>query len=375
MGAARSWAKYIGLFLLCLLLLWGIWRLIQSSPLPEAPTPMAVRKGDIIHVKAGSALSRRLIIEPVILSKLPHIIEVPAELSAAPGQDVKIYPPVTGRLTDILVQPGQNVQKGEILGRLLSGDLAQAQTDYQKAEAALKLAQLTYQRTKAVTVAGGSSVKDVQAARNDLAQAVAEAARAERRLEAMGGGHNNATNRGFLITAPVKGIVSSITAGSGQQVTDTSNVLMDIVDISSLWVVAHIPENLLPQLRPNMVLSASFEGQTCSGPVTSQSPVLQSDTRRVDIYLRCENGDGKLRPGQFATATISVPEREQLVLPKTALVMNNEAVTIMVETAPDMYRRRQITLSYDEGPNVRIISGLKAGERVITHGAILLNDY
>lgn len=375
MGGARSLAKYCGLSVLCLLGLWGVWYLIKPETLPDAASPMAVRQGEIIHVKAGSPLSKRLVVEPVTLSKLPHLIEVPAELTAAPGHDVKIYPPVTGRITDIIVQPGQTVQKGEILGRMLSGDLAQAQSDQQKAAAALKLAQLNYDRIKAVMVAGGSALKDIQSARNDLAQAQAEARRAEHHLEALDGGPNNATNNGFLITAPVDGVVSSITAGLGQQVTDTSNPIMELVDLSSLWVVAHIPEALLPQLRPNMVLSASFDGQNCSGPVTGRNPVVQNDTRRTDLYLRCENRGGTLHPGQFTTAIISIPERQQLILSKTALVMNNEAVTVMIETASDTYRRRQITISYDEGPNVRIVDGLKAGERVVTHGAILLNDY
>ncbi|QHI96202.1 efflux RND transporter periplasmic adaptor subunit [Aristophania vespae] len=375
MVGSRSLAKAFGLFILVILCLWGLWRVIQRPTLPAPSAPMITRVGTALHVRADSSLSKRLIVEPVIVATLPHLIEVPAELTPAPGHDVNIYSPVTGRIINIAVQPGQTVQKGEILARVLSGDLAQARSDQKKAQAALNFARLTYNRTKAVMAAGGNAVKDMQSAHNDLIQAEAEANRAQQHLEAIGEGRNDdAAHHGLLITSPVNGVISSVNIGKGQQITDISNALMSVVDLSDVWVSAHVPENLIPQLRPNMTLTANFDGQTCSGPVTSQSPVLHNDTRRIDLYLRCANPDNNLRPGQFTTASISVPERQQILLPKTALVMNNDAVTVMVETAPHVYRRRQIEISYDEGPNVRVISGLKAGEHVITHGAILLND-
>ena len=54
--------------------------------------------------------------------------------------------------------------------------------------------------------------------------------------------------------------------------------------------------------------------------------------------------------------------------------MNNDQVSVFVETAPGTFRRREVTINYDEGDDVLVLSGLSAGERVVTSGAILLND-
>ncbi|MXV45201.1 efflux RND transporter periplasmic adaptor subunit [Saccharibacter sp. 17.LH.SD] len=359
------------LFLLVVLGGWEIWRGTHHSDLAQRAAPMLSRDGDAIRVRADSTLHDRLKIEAVTVNSLPRHLDLPAQIITVPGRSVNIYTPVTGRMADIRVQPGQVVQKGEVLGILYSGDLAQAWADQRKAQATLTLTRKAYKRATAVLSAGGNAVKDMQSARNDLEQAEAEASRAKERLNAL-----NATGaEGYQpLIAPFTGIVGSISVGMGQNVTDATSALMTLVDISDVWIAASAPETSLPLLRSDMTLSATFAGQTCNGPVTTRDPVLRTDTRRLNLYLRCDNSQGLLHPGQFTTASLSVPDRTQLLVPKTALLMNNDEISVFVETAPNVYHRRVVTVSYDEGDNVRVQSGLTAGERIITHGAILLND-
>lgn len=90
--------------------------------------------------------------------------------------------------------------------------------------------------------------------------------------------------------------------------------------------------------------------------------------------VACSNPDMALRPNMFANATIDVSQPPMIMVPKTALLMNNDKLTVFVEIAPRQFQRRPVDVSYDEGESVRVLSGLKAGERVVTRGAILLND-
>ena len=361
-----------GIILIALLLLWGAWSLLPHRTIETAPPPAVTHDGGLLRVRSGGPLDGQLTIEPVQETLSPHQVELPAQIITPPGQSVDIHSPVVGRLANLYVQTGQHVQKGDILAILYSGDLAQAWSDDHKAQATLTLTRQAYRRAVGVLNAGGNAVKDMQSAKNDLEQAQAEATRARLRLQALG----TDGNAGYQpLFAPVSGIVTSVSTGVGQNVTDMTAVLMNVSNVDTVWVQASLPDTLLPMLGTTMTLDAPFPGQACHGPVTSLDGTVHTDTRRLNLYLRCNNPQGILRPGQFTTATLNITQQAQPILPKTALLMDNDQVSVFVETSPNTYRRRFITISYEEGESVRILSGLKAGERIITHGAILLNDY
>lgn len=361
-----------GTALIILLLAWGAWSLMPQRIIETAPPPAVTHDGDLLRIRAGGPLDGQLMVEPVTETLSPHQVALPAQVITSPGQSVDIHSPVVGRVANLYVQTGQHVQKGDVLAILYSGDLAQAWSDDRKAQAALTLARQAYRRAVGVLNVGGNAVKDMQSAKNDLEQAQAEATRAHLRLQALG----TDGNAGYQpLVAPVSGIVTSVSTGVGQNVTDMTAALMNVSNLDTVWVQASLPESLLPMLGTTMTLDAAFPSQHCNGPVTSQDGTIHTDTRRLNLYLRCNNLQGTLRPGQFTTATLNITQQSQPLLPKTALLMDNDQVSVFVETAPNAYRRRFITISYEEGESVRVLSGLKAGERIITHGAILLNDY
>lgn len=365
-----------------LLIGWLAWRVLHSPPPIAPPPPQLTRDGALLHVRPGSTLQKILRVQPVPVLALPRQIALPAQIVSAPGKSVTVYAPVTGRIVALRVHAGQKVKQGEVLALMVSGEAALAVADQRKAQAALTLAQAAYQRAKGVLAAGGNAVKDMQSARADLETAQAEAWRAQIRLTTLGLPAPGVEPQYFPITAPVSGVVGNVltafgqnVVGMGQNVTDMSVPLMTVTALDDVLVSASAPQDLIGAFRPDMTLTADFGTQRCTGPVTSQDPALGEDTRRLNLYLRCPNPRGELHPGAFTTASLSVPERMQAMLPKTALLMSNDLVTVFLEVAPDTYRRQNVTVSYDEGDDVRVVSGVKKGERVVTRGAILLNDY
>lgn len=362
----------IGTSLLVFIIFLGLWALTPHRVIESSPPPAVTHDGELLRIRAGGPLDGRLTVEPIGTALTPHQVALPAQIIAAPGQTIDIHSPVVGRVASLHVQTGQHVQAGDSLATLYSGDLAQAWSDSRKAQSALTLARNAYRRAVGVLAAGGNAVKDMQSAQNDLKQAEAEAHRAQQRLQALG---TNGDEGSQPLIAPFSGVVTAISTGVGQNVTDMTAALMTISNIDTVWVQASLPESLLPMLGTTMTLEAPFPGQTCSGPVTAQDPAFRTDTRRMNLYLRCNNPQERLHPGQFTTATLNIAQKAQPLLPKTALLMDNDQISVFIEVAPKTYRRRYVTISYEEGDSVRILSGLTTGERVITHGAILLNDY
>ncbi|QDH15116.1 efflux RND transporter periplasmic adaptor subunit [Oecophyllibacter saccharovorans] len=358
-------------------LFWGAWHIFHVTPSPTPPPPQLTRDGDFLHVRPGSALQKILLVEPVPMLNLPRKVPLPAQLISPPGKKVNLYPPVLGKIVSLNVRPGQLVRKGDVMLTLLPIDGAQVVADARKAQAELTLAQQNYQRARGVLAVGGTALKDLQAAQAALEEAEAEYQRAQQAMVAIGARTHGPDAHILPVTSPISGIVSNIGVGVGQNVTnlDLTGPLLTVTDLSEVWLSASVPQDMLDLFRPGMKLTADFSGHHCGGPVIAQEPALAEDTRRLNIFLACPNPDSSLRPGAFTTALLSVPERSVVMLPKTSLLMSNDLTTVFLEVAPNTYRRQVVTVSYDEGDNVRVLAGVYKGARVVVRGAILLNDY
>ncbi|MFT8807915.1 efflux RND transporter periplasmic adaptor subunit [Gluconobacter sp.] len=377
MRVTRVGALAIGLLCLAILLVFVLRLRTPHPPIATAEPPMVTQLHGRFVVREGSPLEKRLIVQAVESLSRGHGLLLPAQVMTEPDRQVNVYAPVTGRITGVSVHLGQRVRRGQVLATIAAGDLDQAWADDTRARAALDFARRAYTRAQGVQAIGGNAVKDLESARNDLAQAQAEAERTQRRLQVLGARPGYSAQGQAPLVSPVDGVVSMTTMAPGENITDPTAIQMTVLDLSEVWIAAAIPQDSLAQISDGNVLSVSFDefpGRTCSGRVVSFDPALHADTRRVNAYIACPNADGLLRPGMFVDATLNVPQGNDVIIPKTALLMNNDQVSVFVETAPRTFQRRDITISYDEGDDVRVLKGLSAGERVVTSGAILLND-
>ena len=76
----------------------------------------------------------------------------------------------------------------------------------------------------------------------------------------------------------------------------------------------------------------------------------------------------------FANVKLAVAQTKKIVIPTSALLMNNDSITVFVEVAPWVFVRRTVELDKEDGEQVSILSGLSTGERIIVRGGVLLND-
>jgi len=81
-----------------------------------------------------------------------------------------------------------------------------------------------------------------------------------------------------------------------------------------------------------------------------------------------------LKPNMFATVTLLGAKQTRIILPTSALLMNNDRTTVFVATAPWTFERRTVATQLEEGPTVALESGIQPGEQVVVRGGILLND-
>lgn len=336
------------------------------------------RQGDKIVVPERSPLRKRIEVKAVGQGDATHAVEFPASVDADPARVVNILPPLTGRIADIRVKLGDRVRAGQVLAVLQSPDLAQAYADVDKARDALELASRARERAKGVREAGGNATKDYEQAESALVQAQAEEHRATARLRTLDPGAGTAGHgRQLTIVAPVSGVVLALNAGQGAYVNDATASLMTIANLDTVYLTVNVPETYAALVSKGQTIEfmlPALAGGALKGSVSSVGAIIEPDTRRAKVRVAMPNAEGKLKPNMFATARMQFAPDKQIVVPTSALLMNNDSTTVFVEQAPWTFVRKTVELGREDGEMVRIVSGLAAGERVVVKGGVLLND-
>ena len=181
----------------------------------------------------------------------------------------------------------------------------------------------------------------------------------------------------MTIQSPVSGYVSEKMVLQGQRVM-TEDPLMTIADLSSVWGEADIYETDLPYVKAGMPakLTLSFwQGKTFEGRISFLSPFLEPETRTVKARIQISNPGLVLKPGMYADVTLSYDFGERLAVPENAVMRTGIRDYTFVEGDKDLIIPREVKLGlYSEDGVYEVISGLKAGDRVVTSANFLIDS-
>jgi cobalt-zinc-cadmium efflux system membrane fusion protein len=319
-----------------------------------------------------------LTLAPVTEKEVERTLVVPAVVEVDPARLIKVLPPLSGRIIQLNVRLGERVQAGQELAAIDSSDLGTAYADYDRAKVLLALAEKNRDRQRALLKSSATPLKDQQQAETDAAAAEVELQRAAARLKLIG---VNAETGGKLrlvtVVSPISGSVIDLAAAPGAFWNDPTSALMSVADLGTVWVTANVPERDISLVAKGQAVAVTFPaypGEVFNGHVLFVSDVVDPDTRRTKVRIPFRNTDMRLKPNMFAKVSFSTPRQKLLVLPTTALVLKDDTDQVFVETEPWRFEERAVEVGFQEGEQAVIKSGLKAGERVVVTGAVLLND-
>lgn len=345
-------------------------------------------------------------IETEIVSAAPFagVVTATGKILAAEDRTAVIGPVNQGRIVKLYAGQGTRVRKGQRLAELESADIDQAEADYLKAladsenakrsaAAEIKLAQQTYDRTKALyekTVVPG---KNLQSAEHDLEVAKANAENniastnvsltATRRhllilgltdatIDALGKKSGLAAT--FSLNSPINGVVVERNATIGATVGPDASVFK-IIDTSSVWIDANVFEKDLPRIRVGQqvkVTTTAFSGSIFSGRVIFINSVVDPDSRTVKVRTEVPNPDGRLKPDMFANVEVITDVAGSAIsVPQTAVLEDGGKSYVFV-AENNAYKKLQVQTGIKTGDRVEIVDGLKSGDKVVIKGNYLL---
>ena len=377
-GRAFLWGGVgLGLLFLAAVFTRGFGLLGGSGKAAAEPASM-VRQGDKIFVPDGSALRSRLSVMPASAEPVSAKLLLPAVVESDPARTAAVLTPLGGRLTALKVALGDRVAQGQVLAVIDSPDLGQAYDDDEKAADIFRLTEKNLRRQEAQNKLGTASDRDLDQARSDHEQAAAEYARTQARLKVLGvPAEHRGSARLLTVIAPGAGSVTALAVAPGNMINDPTQPLMTIADLSTVWVTALVPEKDVAAVSKNQdadVALVAYPDRVLHGRVLFVSDVIEPDSHRNKIRIAFANPDTALKPNMFATVILSGPAHSRVVLPSSALLMNNDRTSVFVATAPWTFERRFVDPQLEEGSSVAIRSGVEAGEQVVVKGGILLND-
>ena len=156
-----------------------------------------------------------------------------------------------------------------------------------------------------------------------------------------------------------------------------SDPAFTIADLSSVWIVANVPEEDAGQLQKNMEVQVRIPAlmqQTMSGQLAFVSPIVDPATRTVEVRMDVVNVDGLLKPDELATMVLTGHADHKLTVPNAAIVREENQDYVFVQSGPLTYTLRQVSLGDEENDRRIVLSGVGQEEHIITDGAFHLNN-
>jgi membrane fusion protein, heavy metal efflux system len=304
---------------------------------------------------------------------------------------VRIYSPVAGQVAKIVADVGQKVAAGDDLAWLHSSDYGQALSDYLKATASLTQVEKTYQRVKDLTVYGAAATKDLEQAKADYDNGVAEKERALAALKRYGTPEGDFSDL-YHLRSPIAGYVVDKRINNGQEVrpdmilgstTDVVTPLFTIADPNRLWVLLDVPETDLNELKAGQEVelrTPAYPGRVFRGTLVVVGASLDPQTRVVHARANVGNPEGALKAEMYVTVNVKLPASEGVSaeVPASAVIYVNEKYFVFVpdKSDPNKFSKREITVLHERSAGATVVvQGIRPGERVVSDGSLEMNDY
>jgi cobalt-zinc-cadmium efflux system membrane fusion protein len=278
-----------------------------------------------------------------------------------------------GRVVEIKAKLGDSVKRGQTLLLINSPDLSLAFSDYAKFNADEQLTAKQLARAQLLYDKGAISMADLETAQDADTKAKVDVQTAAQRIKVLGGNVNNPSPL-LPVVAPISGTIvdQQITGGTGVKSLDNSPNLFTIADLSTVWVVCDVYEDMLSRVHLGDSAEITLNGypdRKFPGKVVNISEVLDPATRSAKVRIELPNPQGIMRAGMFATANFqSKSLLDRLIVPQTAVVHLHDKDWVFIPAGGKQFRRITVKL----GPQLpdgaqTVISGLKQGDRVVTN--------
>jgi cobalt-zinc-cadmium efflux system membrane fusion protein len=360
-----------------LLLITGCKKSQPSSATQAAQDPNLVM--------ANESLLAQIKISEVSQSDVSDILRVAGQIDFDEQALTRIGASVTGRVTQINAQLGNEVKKGDTLALINSSELSNSQLAYLKARSEKEFHRRTVQRAKTLFQADVISAAELQRRESEYEVASAQTRAAQDQLRVLGvnlKAMEELATTGSIdsvasVMATIKGVVVERKVTTGQ-VVQPADVLFTVADLSRVWAVAQVPEQQVAQVKVGQSVRIevpALQNEQLLGKLIYVGQTVNPETRTVLVRTELDNTSGRLKPSMLASMLIESTPKKQLVIPISAVVREQDADYVFVQEKPGVFRLKPVRLTSEHNGQRVVLDGLSQGVKIVSDGAFHLNNH
>jgi len=328
-------------------------------------------------------------VEPVGRTAFRTYRDFPGTIKPSENASAEITALVRGRVVEVNADLGKNVRAGERLALLYSKELGLTQSAFLTAHARLHVAEQAFSRATFLLKEKVIGKGEFQRREGDLVSARAETKEAKNHLKLLGMtdediaavGRTQEIRSSIPIVAPFAGRVIQRNVRAGE-VVETMQKLFTVADLSTMWVLADVPEKDIGFVQHRGDDSGSVEVQVSAypreffrGEIAYMGDVLDPATRTMRVRVEVSNSDGRLKPEMYATVrVVSKPEPDAITIPKAAVQQDHGESVVFVRLNEQEFGRRVVHIAEQNDKHVHVLDGLTEGEQVVVAGAYMLKS-
>lgn len=312
-------------------------------------------------------------------------VRAPGVVQPNAYRQVVVTPLVGGRVTRVGAELGQAVQRGQMVAQVFSPELAEAHTRYVSARAELGAHEQELARTEKLVEIGAASRQELERIHAEHTARRADLESAASRLHLLGSPAAAldvlapAKGQGATVDvpAPISGVVTARTANVGLNV-DQTTPLLTVTDLSTVWVVVDVYEKDFSHVTVGsaaQITTHAYPDRTIDGRVSYIDPQVSPETRTAQARIEVPNPRGDLRLGMYAEALFPSGGGASMPMVPRAAVQNvgDRTVVYLVDPAkPGTFIEREVRLGAAAGDHVQVLSGVQAGDVVVSEGSFSL---
>ena len=329
----------------------------------------------------------RLHVETVAQTNFRPTIQVTGTAQFNADVSTQVIPPISGPVMRILEDVGAQVHRGQALALVSSPDFATTIADFRKAHAAYVQSKRVADQDEQLWKNDAIAKRDLDQAETDAAAAAADRDAALQQLRALGvdeasiaalrDGKDIPELQG-AIRAPIDGTVVERLINPGQLLQAGSTPAFTVADLATMWVQANVFESDLASVQngDRAEVTTPASANPFVGKVTYISALVDPATKATAVRVLVPNTRRLLKKDMYVQVAIhGSRERNGLLVPVTSVLRDDDNlpfVYVQTGNGTNTFGRRQITIGSRVGDRYEVTAGLKAGERIISEGALFV---
>ncbi|MGP1716190.1 MAG: efflux RND transporter periplasmic adaptor subunit [Methylophilus sp.] len=360
---------------------------MMSTACSEKPAPVAETKAVVdpnlvtltpeleANIKTGAVTE----IQFIDTLRIPGRIQVDEQYESRAGASI------TGRISTLDVNLGDEVKAGQRLATIKSTELAQFQLNYIKASQQVQLQTKAVDRAKQLLEADVISQAELQRREGELHAANAEVNAARDQLLVLGMAPDNIAKLGLQnsgmstsqVNSKITGTVIARKARLGQVVAPAEELFV-IADLSHVWAVAEIPEQQIAHIKEGQSLNIevpALDDAELTGTLAFVGDIVNPATRTVMARANISNEKMLLKPDMLITILLEAKPEKVIAIPSTAVVRENNADHVFAQTLKSkQFKLLPVTLGRTYDGQKEVLQGLQPGDQIVLDGAFHVNN-